>query len=194
MKSLHSARTNLQTDKGTELNGASPNGVRPCSVCHMALIPYGGRDKWHLAHLAAATFGICPIWHLVQMACPIWHLDQMACNPNGTWTIWHVDHLACGPFGMWSIWHLTTGMWTNGTYIQSGTLRKALGKRNWFASRVLLTNDVLTTKYLKNTQNCIKFFKIQSCTLQRALDKRIWFASRVLLTHEVLTTKYLKNT
>ena len=42
---------------------------------------------------------------------------------------------------------------------QSGTLRKALDKTNWFASRVFLVNDVLTSKYVKNMSKFIKIWQ-----------------------------------
>ena len=54
----------------------------------MALRTFGGRDQWHLGHLAAGTFGMWDKWHLGHMALAQQHVGQM------TFTKWHLGQEA----------------------------------------------------------------------------------------------------
>ena len=55
----------------------------------MAFATNGGRDQWHLGHLAGGTFGMWDKWHLVgHMALAQQHVEQMA------FTKWHLGQVA----------------------------------------------------------------------------------------------------
>ena len=82
------AITVIQFQGGRNRCGACPIGVCYSAACQMAFATNGGRDQWHLGHLAAGTFGMWDKWHLGHMALAQQHVGQMA------FTKWHLGQVA----------------------------------------------------------------------------------------------------